>query len=54
MIVTVRERVRALQAAGRTLEEVIAARPSAEFDSTYGGGFIKPDDFVGFVYRSLP
>jgi glyoxylase-like metal-dependent hydrolase (beta-lactamase superfamily II) len=54
MIVTVRERVRALQAAGRTLEEVIAARPSAEFDGTYGGGFIKPDDFVGFVYRSLP
>lgn len=54
MIVAVRLRVRALKAAGRTHEQVIAAKPSAEFDATYGGGFIKPDDFVGFIYRSLP
>lgn len=54
MIVTVRERVRELKAAGRTLEQVIAAKPSEEFDAEYGGGFIKPNDFVGFVYRSLP
>ena len=53
MIVTVRERVSELKTAGRTREEAIAARPSAEFDDQYGRSFIKPDDFVGFVYRSL-
>ena len=54
MIAIVRMRVTALKAAGRTLEEAVAAKPSAEFDATYGGGFIKADDFVGFIYRSLP
>lgn len=54
MIVTVRQRVRELKGAGRTREQIIAAKPSAQFDATYGGGFIKPDDFVGFIYRSLP
>ena len=53
MIATVRMRVQALMAAGRTKEQVIAAKPSAEFDAKYGGGFIKPADFVGFLYRSL-
>ena len=50
MIVTVRDRVRKQVKAGATLEKVIAAKPTAEFDATFGSGFIKPADFIGFVY----
>lgn len=28
--------------------------PSPELDAGYGGGFIEADDFVGFIFRSLP
>lgn len=53
MIAAVHMRVQSLIAAGRTKEQVIGAKPSAEFDAKYGRGFIKPDDFVGFLDRSL-
>lgn len=36
MLVTVRDRVAALVAAGKSLDEVLAAKPTAEFDATYG------------------
>jgi hypothetical protein len=42
--------VRKQERAGATLEKVIASKPTAEFDATYGSGFIKPADFVGFAY----
>ncbi len=54
MVVSVRDRVRALQAEGGTLEEVQAARPTAAFDAEWGDGFITPDYFVETVYRSAP
>lgn len=52
MIATVRERVRAAMQAGKSLDEIKAARPTAEFDAANRGS-IQPDDFVTFVYRSL-
>ncbi len=33
---------------------VIAATPTAQWDEDWGKGFIKPAQFVGFVYDSLP
>lgn len=48
-----RDRVRAELQRGRTLEQIKAARLTAEFDAKYGNAFIKPDVFVEFVYRSL-
>jgi cyclase len=52
MLATVRERVRVAIQAGKTLDDVKAMKPTAEFDATNRGS-IQPDDFVGFVYRSL-
>ena len=49
----VRDRVKALVAQGKTLEQVSAAKPTAQWDATWGKGFMKPDMFVSFVYRSL-
>ncbi len=53
MLVTLIDRVRRLVDQGKTREEVIAARPSAEFDEKYVGRSIKADDIVGFVYDDL-
>lgn len=49
-----RDRIAKLKAAGRTREQVVAAAPTAEWDEVWGKGFIKPAQFVGFVYDSLP
>ena len=48
-----RDRIAALKADGKSLEEVVAARPTAEFDEALGQGFIPPERLVGFIYESL-
>jgi len=53
MLISVRDRVRNLIAQGLDRQAVIRARPSQEFDATYGGGFMTPDRFVGIVYDNL-
>ena len=53
MLVTVRDRIRAAKAEGKTLDEVQAMQPTAEFDAEWGGGFIPPERFVEAVYQSL-
>lgn len=53
MVATVRDRVRALAREGKTLQQVLAAKPTAEFDAKWGGGFMKPDAFVRVVYGSV-
>lgn len=53
MLQQARDRIAALKAQGKTRDEVIAAAPTAEWDATFGTGFIKPPQFIGFVYDSL-
>lgn len=53
VLVTVRDRVQKLKTAGRTDKEVVAARPTADLDPTWGKGFMQPDVFVGIVYNTL-
>lgn len=53
MLVTVRDRVQALRAAGKTVDEVVAARPTADLDARWGRGPVPPDAFVASVYHSL-
>ena len=50
---TIRDRIRTQIAANKTLPQVIAAKPTADFDEKYGKSYIKPEQFVEFVYRSL-
>jgi len=45
--------VKALVAQGKTLDQIVAAKPTAQWDAAWGGGFMKPDLFVGVVHRSL-
>lgn len=53
VVASVRDRVQAAMAQRRTLEQIKAAGLSAEFDATWGRGFIRPDVFVELVWRSL-
>ena len=53
MMHTIRERVRELKTAGKTLEEVQAAGVSKEWDEALGGVFITPPMLAQFVYDSL-
>ncbi len=48
-----RERVMELLEAGASVEEVVAAKPSEEFDAQWGKGFMKPDQWVGIIAESL-
>lgn len=53
MLTTIRDRVRSLKTAGRTLVEIEAAKPTAEFDAAWGAGMLPPNAFVGLVYTTL-
>lgn len=53
MLATVRDRVAAAIAQGKSLDEVIAARPTLEFDAAWGKGLIPPDLFVRVMYQGL-
>jgi cyclase len=53
MLAELRDRIAGLKAAGRTRDEVIAARPTARYDEQFGGGFISLERLAGFIYDSL-
>jgi cyclase len=53
MIATVSARVKALVAQGKALDEIKAAKVSAEFDEKWGKGFIRPDRFAEMLARPL-
>lgn len=53
MLIGVRDKMKPLVDAGKTVEEVIAAKPTAEFDALWGGGFLSNDAFVKVVYLCM-
>jgi glyoxylase-like metal-dependent hydrolase (beta-lactamase superfamily II) len=53
MLVGAREQVAKLVAQKKTLAEVLAAKPTAMWDAKWGGGFMKPADFVSTLYESV-
>lgn len=53
MLVAVREKVSRLKKAGRSLEEVVAVKPTAEYDAKWGGLFINGKTFTALVYAGV-
>ena len=49
----VRARVAKLIAQKRTLKQVLDAKPLADYEATWGTGFMKSDPFLTIVYASL-
>jgi glyoxylase-like metal-dependent hydrolase (beta-lactamase superfamily II) len=53
MLVAIREKVAALKKKGRTIDETIAAQPTAAFDAKWGQFLITPAIFTGLVYAGV-
>lgn len=53
MLMQVRQRVKDLIAAGRTIDEVVTAAPTKDFDSKWGAGYVTADVFTKMVFSSL-
>jgi hypothetical protein len=55
MTTIIRDRIQDMVRKGMTLEQVKAARPTADYDPRYGAtsGFWTTDMFIEAVYRSL-
>src|ERR1700732_1680750 len=53
VLVDAREKVAKLKKQGRTLEQVIAAKPTAPYDAEWGQGFQSPKSFLGWVYQGV-
>ena len=50
MLVTIRDRVAALKKEGKSLDEIIAAKPTAVYDSKWATSFTTGDVFTRYVY----
>jgi len=53
MLAASRDAVAPLVKAGKTLDEVKAAKPTAALDEKWGKGFLKPEMWVSIVYADL-
>ena len=53
MLATIRDKVAALKQQGRSRDEAVAAKPTADYDSKWGGFVIKGDLFTKLVYAGL-
>ena len=53
VLVDAREKVAQFKKQGRTLAEVIAAKPTARYDAEWGQSFQSPKSFLGWVYQGV-
>ena len=53
MLVAIRENVAKLKRQGRSLNEIVAAKPTAEFDPKWGQFLITPAFFTKLVYEGV-
>ena len=53
MLAGVRDKMKPLVTAGKTLAEVQAAKPTRAFDEKWGKGFLKPEQFVAVAYAAM-
>lgn len=53
MLATIAGRIHKLIKQGKTEDEIIAAKPTADFDAKWSGGFFNGDAFTRLAYRGL-
>jgi len=53
VLVEIRDKVAALKKQGRSLEEIVAAKPGARFDAEWGNLFMTPSAFIALVYQGV-
>jgi glyoxylase-like metal-dependent hydrolase (beta-lactamase superfamily II) len=53
LLVGTREKVAALKKQGKSLDEIVATKPTANTDANWGNGFRSPKDFIGDVFQGV-
>jgi glyoxylase-like metal-dependent hydrolase (beta-lactamase superfamily II) len=53
MLVAIREKVTVLKKQGKSRDEVVAAKPTADYDAKWGGFVVKGDFFTKLVYAGI-
>jgi glyoxylase-like metal-dependent hydrolase (beta-lactamase superfamily II) len=53
LLASVRDKVATLKKQGRSLDEIVAAKPTAATDAKWGGGFMSPAMFIGLVFEGV-
>ena len=53
MLAAMGGRIKEAKQAGKSMQEIIAAKPTADFDDAWGKGFLPPAKFVEMVWRNL-
>lgn len=53
VLVEIRDKVAGLKRQGKSLPEVVAAKPGARYDAVWGNLFQNPSDFVALVYQGV-
>jgi hypothetical protein len=53
MLTSIRDRVVALKEKGKSLDEIVAAKPTAAYDAKWGTGFVNGDFFTKLVYKGV-
>ena len=53
LLAAVRDKVAVLKKQGKTLDEIVAAKPTAAWDAKWGGGFMNPRMFTGLVFEGV-
>jgi glyoxylase-like metal-dependent hydrolase (beta-lactamase superfamily II) len=53
LLVTTRDKVATLKKQGKSLDEIVATKPTAAYDTNWGGGFMSPPKFIGLVFEGV-
>ncbi len=53
ILASVRDRVAALKGEGKSLNEIVAAKPTAAYDAKWGTGFVNGEFFTKLVYKGI-
>jgi hypothetical protein len=53
ILASIRDRVAALKGQGKSLNEIVAVKPTAAYDAKWGGGFVNGEFFTKLVYKGI-
>ncbi|MBV8050782.1 MAG: MBL fold metallo-hydrolase [Acidobacteriaceae bacterium] len=53
LLVSTRDKVATLKKQGKSLDEVVAEKPTAFYDAKWGNGFMSPKMFTGLVFEGI-
>jgi len=54
MLVTVKARMQKLMDEGKSLDAIVALKPNADFDETWGQAFLNPETFLKILNSAMP